>query len=94
MQYDESMAHYSSEEGMLQSPPTTSRSPGMQMHLSSRSQTTIDDHFGEGGNRESMATNISEKRVGTFQDKDRDRVWPVATPVVRNRWWKGVSLCS
>lgn len=92
MQYDESMVQYSSEEGMLQSPPTTSRSPGMQMHLSSRSQTTIDDRFGEGGNRESMATDISEKRVSTFQDKDRD--WPVATPVARKRWWDGVSLCS
>ncbi|WVO19665.1 uncharacterized protein IAS62_000955 [Cryptococcus decagattii] len=90
MQFDGSMVQYSSEEGMLQSPPTTSRSPGMQMHLSSRSQTTIDHHFGEGGNRESMATDISGKRVSTFQDKDRDRDWPVATPVARKRWWDGI----
>ncbi|KIR30533.1 hypothetical protein I307_03643 [Cryptococcus deuterogattii 99/473] len=37
-----------------------------------------------------MATDISEKRVSTFQDKDRDRDWPVATPVARKRWWDGI----
>lgn len=86
------MTQSTSDEGMLQSPPIPSRSPGMQMHMSPRPQTTIGDHFGEQENRVSVTTDISEKRISALQDINKDG--PVAAPIAKKRWWNRVSLSS
>ncbi|OXC70921.1 hypothetical protein AYX13_00338 [Cryptococcus neoformans] len=87
-QYGEDMTQSTSDEGMLQSPPIPSRSPGMQMHMSPRSQTTIGDHFGEQENRVSVTTDISEKRISALQYINKDG--PVAASIAKKRWWNRI----